>query len=170
MKKRKPIIGVMGPGKGAAPADEDSAYQLGELIAREGWILLSGGVALGVMYAVNKGAANAGGLTVGIIPRLDSEIADEVAIPIVTDMGSARNNINVLSSNVVIACGMGVGTASEIALALNDRARKPVILLNSTQSAVGFFKSFDTELIHVAKDAHDAIRITKQLLTEQNIL
>lgn len=44
-----------------------------------------------------------------------------VDIPIVTGMGSARNNINALSSNVLVAVGMGPGTASEVALALKVR-------------------------------------------------
>ena len=47
-------------------------------------------------------------------------MSEAVDLPIVTDLGNARNNINVLSSNVVIACGMGLGTASEVALALKN--------------------------------------------------
>ena len=55
-------------------------------------------------------------------------MAPDVDIPILTGMGSARNNINVLSSDVVIACAGGPGTISEVALAL--KAGRPVVALN----------------------------------------
>ena len=45
-------------------------------------------------------------------------MAEDIQIPICTGMGSARNCINVLSSDVVVACPGGAGTLSEIALAL----------------------------------------------------
>ena len=55
----------------------------------------------------SKGARVAKGLTIGILPTKDRAfISEAVDIPIITDMGSARNNINVLSSDVVIACGV----------------------------------------------------------------
>lgn len=40
--------------------------------------------------------------------------ADAVDIPILTGLGSARDNINALSSNVLVAVGMGPGTAAEV--------------------------------------------------------
>jgi uncharacterized protein (TIGR00725 family) len=56
----------------------------------------------------SKGAREAKGLTIGILPTKDrASISEAVDIPIITDMGSARNNINVLSSDAVIACGVG---------------------------------------------------------------
>jgi len=66
-------------------------------------------------------------------------------------MGSARNNINVLSSDVVIACGMGVGTVSEVALAL--KANKPVVLLTDHQESQLFFKSLSKDNRPLAKVA-----------------
>ena len=45
-------------------------------------------------------------------------MSDAVDIPIATGLGQGRNLINVLSSHVIIACGNGTGTASEIAFAL----------------------------------------------------
>jgi len=60
----------------------------------------------------------ANGLTIGILPTDDTNaISKAVDIAIITDMGNARNILCPLS-DVVIACGMGAGTASEIALAL----------------------------------------------------
>ncbi len=116
---RQIIIGVMGSGEKATATDIKNAYKLGDLIAQRRWTLLTGGRNVGVMDAVNKGAKSANGLTIGILPRENQkDISEAVDIAIFTDMGNARNNINVLSSDVVIACGMGAGTASEVALAL----------------------------------------------------
>jgi len=114
------------------------------------------------MKAVNKGAKEAGGLTIGIIPRQDSQIAEGVDISIMTDMGSGRNNINALSSDVIIACGMSAGTASEVSLALQSRASKPVILLNGTKESNAFFKSLRSELVQIAENPEEAIKLTKK--------
>jgi uncharacterized protein (TIGR00725 family) len=150
------VIGVMGPGAGASPEEIDIAYALGKLIAERGWVTLSGGRNCGVMDAVCRGAKSANGFTVGILPSEDATDASsflDLAIP--TGMGSARNNINILASNVVIACGMGAGTASEVALAI--KAQKLVILLKSTLEADVFFKSLDAENVITASNANEAI-------------
>jgi hypothetical protein len=160
----KIIIGVMGPGANASETNLQNAYQLGQLIAQEGWVLLTGGRNAGVMDAANKGAKAANGLTVGILPNNDTNnISEAVDIAIVTDMGNARNNINVLSSNVVIACGMGAGTASEVALAL--KGNKQVILLTDSEESKLFFRSLSADNIFIAKTAKAAIKIVKELLT-----
>ena len=122
------IIGVMGGGLANAKEMED-AYTLGALIARQAWILLNGGRNTGVMTSSARGASDQGGMTIGILPDSSTQEASEyIRIPIVTGLGNARNCINVLSSNVVVACPGGMGTLSEIALAL--KCGKPVILLN----------------------------------------
>jgi uncharacterized protein (TIGR00725 family) len=121
------IVGVMGGGR-ATPADEDLAYRLGALIARQGWVLLNGGRNAGIMAASARGAWEQGGLTVGILPDDHrGGCSPHVRIPIVTGMGHGRNAINVLSSDVVVACPGGAGTLSEIALAL--KAGRPLVLL-----------------------------------------
>jgi uncharacterized protein (TIGR00725 family) len=161
---RKILIGVMGPGSGASEVDRTNAYELGKLIAQQGWVLLTGGRNTGVMDAANQGAKAANGLTVGILPTVsDRGISDAVDIAIFTDMGSARNNINVLSSHVVIACGMGAGTASEVALAL--KANKSVILLSHPPESQQFFKSLSAERVFIAQTPVDAIAIVKDLLS-----
>jgi uncharacterized protein (TIGR00725 family) len=161
----KTIIGVMGPGSGATAKDKSLAYELGSLIARKGWILLSGGRSEGVMEAVNEGAKSASGITIGILPGNSKEDASPfVDIAIVTDMGSARNNINVLSSDIVIACGTGVGTASEIALAL--KAGKNVILLSENMESKKFFESIAKDHVFIASDPKQAIEIATKLLNK----
>lgn len=159
----KKIIGVMGPGERAREEVALAAYELGRLIAQEGWVVLSGGRNVGVMDAVSRGAKDADGLTIGILPTRDREmISPAVDIPIITDMGSGRNNINVLTSDLVIACGMGTGTASEVALAL--KAQKPVILLTENEEAKRFFKGLKPSLVFIAKDPGEAIRIAQGIL------
>lgn len=158
---RKIVIGVMGPGN-ASPTEAQNAYDLGFLIAQNHWVLLTGGRNSGVMQAASRGAKAGNGLTVGILPTADAHgLADTVDLAIFTDMGSARNNINVLSSNVVIACGMGAGTASEVALAI--KANKPVILLSNHQESQRFFTSLSAR-VFIAQTAVEAIAIIKDLL------
>lgn len=126
--KRRLIIGIMGGGT-VSPKVAQAAYQLGGMIAKQGWVLLNGGRNAGVMAASAQGAAEQGGTTVGILPDADtSRMADHIHIPICTGMGSARNAINVLSSDIVVACPGGPGTISEIALALKNG--KTVITLD----------------------------------------
>jgi uncharacterized protein (TIGR00725 family) len=160
---RKTIIGVMGPGEQATTHDLQNAYQLGYLIAQQGWVLLTGGRNVGVMEAASQGAKAAQGLTIGILPGNNtSGVSTAVDIAIVTDMGNARNNINVLSSDVVIACGMGAGTASEIALAI--KSNKFVILLNDDLNSKDFFQKLAPKNIYIAHSASDAIALTRNVL------
>lgn len=161
------IVGVIGAGRASA-RDEDNARQLGELIAREGWVVLSGGRNAGVMNAVNEGAKRvAGSLTVGILPTAESgegSVSEHVDIAIYTGMGNARNNINVLSSHVVVACGAsGPGTVSEIALALKAPQPRPVILLTDDAAAIAFFKNLGGALVTIASTPVAAIEIIRTL-------
>jgi hypothetical protein len=121
-------IGVIGAG--SCPTETAQVAEgVGREIARRGGVLICGGLG-GVMEAAAKGAKQAGGLTVGILPG--SSFADAnpyIDIPIVTDLGHARNALVVHSSRAVIAVTGGYGTLSEIALAL--KLNKPVIGLNS---------------------------------------
>lgn len=159
----KPIIGVMGPGQFASEKDEANAFELGQRIAQEGWIVLCGGRNAGVMDAVCKGAKSAGGTTIGILPGANRDgMSRAVDIPIVTGMGNARNNINVLSSDVVIACGIGSGTASEIALAL--KANKNAILLTEDETSQVFFKNLHSANIAIAASPSEAIALTRTIL------
>ncbi|MBE9099418.1 TIGR00725 family protein [Vacuolonema iberomarrocanum] len=136
---RRLIIGIMGPGEQASADLCAIAYDLGYHIATAGWVVLTGGRNTGVMDAACRGAKAANGLTLGILPGMDdTHLSPAVDLPIFTGMGHARNAINVLSSDVVVACGMGCGTASEVALALKNG--KPVILVRSDSVSEAFFK------------------------------
>ncbi|MDQ3805234.1 MAG: TIGR00725 family protein [Acidobacteriota bacterium] len=159
----KILIGVMGPGGGAGDEVLAAAYELGKLIARRGWVLVTGGRAAGVMDAASRGAKEAGGLVVGILPGEDAAGASEfVDIPVVTGLGQARNNVNVLSSRAVVACGTGAGTAAEVALAL--KARRPVVLLNASREAEEFFKSIGGDKVFVAASPREAVEAVKKII------
>lgn len=162
MATRAPIIGVMGPGVGATPQDCQLARALGEQVAAAGWILLTGGRDCGVMAAACQGARAAGGLTVGILPGRDrTGLSEYVTIPICTGLGIARNAVNILSSDVVVACGLGAGTASEIAMAI--KSHKPVVLLNGSPTARTFFQQLDPA-IGLAADVPSAIAQIRQFI------
>jgi uncharacterized protein (TIGR00725 family) len=118
MKRDRALqIGVFGA---SAPSGElyAAAERIGELIALEGATVVCGGLG-GVMEAASKGASNAGGMTIGVLPGADPGEANEyVSAAVATDMGHARNTIIVRSSDAAIAVGGGYGTLSEIALAM----------------------------------------------------
>jgi uncharacterized protein (TIGR00725 family) len=163
----KIIIGVMGAGEQATQRDCDRAYQLGQGIAQAGWVVLTGGRDVGVMEAASQGAKSVGGLTIGILPNAQASRSSAVDIAIITDLGNARNNINVLSSQVVIACGMGAGTVSEIALAL--KANKQIILLTDDILSQNFFDRLGGDQVFVAKDTDEAIALTKAIVTTNSL-
>ncbi|MDJ0783765.1 MAG: TIGR00725 family protein [Desulfosarcinaceae bacterium] len=159
---RRIIIGVMGGGSGS---DESLAMArtLGRQIATRGWVLLNGGRNAGVMAASAQGAAEADGLTIGILP--DSDAADAapcIQIPIVTGMGSARNLINVLSADVVIACPGGPGTISEVALAL--KYGKPVVCMGWTPGRL--FQTFEESgQLRTTQTPDETVALTARLLS-----
>jgi len=159
----KIIIGVTGPGLGASKTDTEVAFQIGKLIAQEGWVLLTGGRNQGVMDAASKGAKGVGGLTVGILPTADRKtFSRHVDIEIITEMKSARNNINVLSSQVVVVCGMGAGTASEAAMAI--KANKSVVLINQDETSRQFFQNIGGKQVTFVDTPEEVIEEVKRLL------
>jgi uncharacterized protein (TIGR00725 family) len=102
---------------------------VGRELAARGAVLVCGGLG-GVMEAACRGAKDAGGRTVGILPGTDRAAANpfvDIAIP--TGLGEARNALVVGAADGLIAVGGGYGTLSEIALAL--KAGKRVVGLDS---------------------------------------
>ena len=116
------MISVIG-GEACGPEALDIAERVGREIAQRGATLVCGGRG-GVMEAACRGAREAGGHTIGIMPGRGSDDSPPnayVEFPIFTGMGFARNVIVVLSADAVIAIDGSYGTLSEIAYALiND--------------------------------------------------
>ena len=113
----------------ATDAQRSAAEETGRLLAEAGAAVVTGGLT-GVMEAASKGAYEAGGVTIGILPGSDRREANafvKVAIP--TGMGEARNALVVRTADAVIAIGGEWGTLSEIALA--RKTGKPVVGLGS---------------------------------------
>ena len=161
MMNRKPIIGVMG---GALVSQEvyDMAFELGRLIAQNGWILLNGGRDAGVMRASAEGAKREGGMTIGVLPGDSKDQANSfIDIPIVTNMSDARNLINVLSSDIVVACPGSTGTFTEVAMALKNE--KIVILLNFSLGSLFKDMKLDGQLFEETSPSACVTRI-KSLL------
>src|SRR6185295_1232521 len=118
-RPQRPVIGVMGP---AACDDQiaELARGVGRAVAERGAVLLTGG-RTGVMEAACRGARDAGGLTIGILPGAvpaDSPLNPYVEVVLYTGLGEVRNWVNVCASDVLIAIGGGFGMLSEITLTL----------------------------------------------------
>lgn len=158
---RRPVVGVMGAGESASASDCALAERLGEEIARQGWVLLTGGRDCGVMAAANRGAKRVeGSLTIGILPGASGSVSPDVDVAIFTGMGNARDAINVLSSQVVVSCGAGgPGTAAEVALAL--KSGRPVVLVGAPPSAEEFFRGLGG-VIRSVQSAGDAIALIRR--------
>jgi uncharacterized protein (TIGR00725 family) len=124
------IVAVIGDGS-CSPETARLAEEVGRLLAENGATLVCGGLG-GVMEAACRGAKQAGGLTIGVLPGCGRRSANPyVDIPIVTGMREARNIIVVSSGQSVIAVGGRFGTLSEIAHAL--KLGIPVVGLESWQ-------------------------------------
>jgi hypothetical protein len=95
------------------------AQEAGRLIAREGWVLICGG-GPGIMEAACRGAKEAGGLTVGILPGFDAGEANAfLDVRLTTGLGYARNILVVRAADAIIAISGEYGTLSEIAFAFS---------------------------------------------------
>ena len=93
------------------------ALSLGRSLALLGAIVVCGGRG-GIMEAVSRGSAEAGGTTIGLLPSGDQSAANPwITIPLPTAMGHARNALVAVSGEAVVAVGGSWGTLSEIALA-----------------------------------------------------
>jgi uncharacterized protein (TIGR00725 family) len=112
-----PYVAVVGPGEATAE-QLAQARAVGARLANTGAVVITGGLG-GVMAAACQGAAEAGGVTVGILPGADRAAANRwVGIAIATGLGELRNGLIVRAADSLIAIGGAYGTLSEVALAL----------------------------------------------------
>jgi uncharacterized protein (TIGR00725 family) len=161
MPARRAIVGVMGSSV-CDTATYARAQRLGELLAQAGYVVLCGG-GTGVMEAVARGARAQGGTTIGILPgrsAAESPPNPYIDLPLFTGIFYARNLMNVLSSDVVIAVAGGLGTLSEIALAL--KCGKPVVRLASWEFQIAGFER--PEHLYEADTPEGAVERARALL------
>ena len=119
MSSRRRLVAVCGESDPQTSL-ADLAFELGHGIAERGAILICGGLT-GVMEHAARGARAAGGLTVGLLPGDEPDDAnDYIDLSIATGLGHARNAVLARTADGVVALGGGLGTLSEIALALRD--------------------------------------------------
>ncbi len=147
----KPIIAVVGPAS-CTENQADMAEAVGKMIAERGAIVVCGGRG-GVMEAACKGAASAGGTTVGILPGTDvSEGNPYLTVALPTGLGETRNALVARAGQAMIAIGGSYGTLSEIALAL--KAGRKVIGLETWSASDHAGREFG---LLTAKNALEAV-------------
>lgn len=154
-------VAVIG-GSTCTPEEARIAEEVGRRLAAAGAIVLTGGRG-GVMEAACRGAYEAGGWTVGILPGDEPQDANPwVMLPIVTALGEARNAILMRTAEAVVAIGGEYGTLSEIAFAL--KFGRPVVGINTWQAADGQGRGLP---IHTAEGAEQAVATVLNLLSGQ---
>ncbi|MGO8687582.1 MAG: TIGR00725 family protein [Candidatus Dormibacteria bacterium] len=125
---RAPLIAVCGA-TAADAGDIAVAEEVGRLLAGRGAVVICGGLG-GVMDGVCRGAAGAGGLSVGLLPGDDpAEANPHVGLVLATGLGELRNGLIARACRGMIAIGGGYGTLSEVAFML--RLGRPVCALGS---------------------------------------
>jgi uncharacterized protein (TIGR00725 family) len=139
----------------------DAAYQVGRAIAREGATVMCGGLG-GVMEAASKGAGEAGGTSVGIIPSDNPDQANKYCdVVVATGLGKSRDFLVAYSGDAVIVVGGGAGTLTEIAAAY--QADKPIVAVKGTGGVADgwagrYLDHRQTRLIIEASDPEDAVK------------
>jgi uncharacterized protein (TIGR00725 family) len=154
MRKQKYTISVIGA-RACGPKDARLAHSVGKMVAELGCVLVCGGLK-GAMEASCRGAKEAGGLTIGIIPgqeKTDANPYVDIALP--TTIGYSRNVIVAASADVVIALPGSYGTESEICYALVYG--RPVIDLGG----------WKIKGVRKAKNVEDARRMIKKILLKK---
>ncbi len=158
----------------------NAAAELGRAIGANGWELVFGGVAAGLMEILGQAAKKAGARVVGVVPKDSGEIemvagnCDEV---IVTDDMAQRKITMLRRGDAIIALPGGVGTYDEIFDALVGKHlglhKKPFILLNIDgyfQPLVNmidhgitheFIKPRVRQLIHLADSVNEAVEVLR---------
>ena len=149
---------MIGPGTRVADDLAHLAREIGRRLAEAGFTIVTGGED-GVMEAASRGARDAGGTVVGVLPGTDRSRANEYAdIAIPTGTGHARNLAVVASGDVVVAVGGEWGTLSEIAFA--GVIGRPVVAVR------GWRLDHSAELpggVHYADGAAEAVELAVQL-------
>ena len=154
--ERQPVIAVIGAGKCSRKLC-DMAADVGRYVAENGGVLLCGGLG-GIMEGAARGAKEAGGTTIGIIPsenKADANKFIDYVIP--SGFGQARNVLIVRSADAIVALPGKFGTLSEMAFALVSG--KPIVSVQAW--------TLGEEILQV-DDPIEAARIALELARKQN--
>lgn len=168
MPKRHQILVIGHDNHGFTPEHEKLAYETGAEIAKSGSVLITGGLE-GVMKAASRGAKEAGGITVGIIPQEDSSFANEYCdIVIPSGMGFTRDFLNALSADGIIIIGGGSGTLAETCAGYMHK--KPIVAIKNTggiadQFADKYIDSRQRVKIIGVSSPKDAVKVILEKIT-----
>jgi uncharacterized protein (TIGR00725 family) len=145
-------LAVVGAGS-ASPEICEVAEAVGKEAALRGWIVLTGGLG-GVMEAAAKGARDAGGMTLGILPGGDRNQANPyIHVAVATDMHHGRNAIIAHTADALIAVDGEYGTLSEVAFGL--KLGKPV---------VGLMTQWKVSGLLTARNPKEAVDLVAELI------
>ena len=151
---RKPVIAVVGAGK-CSKKLRDLAAEVGKYVAENDGIIVSGGLG-GIMEGASRGAKEAGGITIGILPSDNRDDANEfIDFVIPSGFGEARNILVIRAADAVIAFPGKYGTLSEMAFAL--QAGKPLISVNAWKLGEG---------IKVVETGLEAAKLAMEMVKE----
>ena len=143
-------VAVVGPSDTARAGDLERAREVGRGLAERGAVVLTGGMN-GVMQAAARGASEAGGTAIGLLPGPDrAGAAPENTFTLPTGLGELRNGLLVRAADAVVAVGCSWGTLSEIALA--RRTGVPLVLLDGWE--------LPADVGTIVADAAAAVRAT----------
>lgn len=159
---RKFQIGVIGYNDDrCTEVAKEIAYDVGKEIAISGSVLLCGGLG-GVMEAACRGAKEANGTTVGVIPQDNFSFANQFCdIVICTGIGFARDFIVATSSDAIIAIGGGIGTLIEMSVGYMIKKKVVAVSPSGGVSDIYAGKYLDERkrvLIDSAPDAKAAVQ------------
>jgi len=158
-------IGVVGGGvvdEGAA----EQAYLVGKAVAEADALLVCGGLG-GVMEAASRGASDANGTVVGILPGESKEDANPfVDAAVVTAMDHARNAVVARSSDALVAVDGSLGTLSEVALGL--KMGKPVVAVEADSEIREALQALEEENLHFADTPTEAVEAATALASSDS--
>ena len=151
MAARRVQVSVIGSGS----THEVAALELGRLLAERGCVVVTGGLDEVMAWAL-RGAREAGGTTIAILPGESHAAANEWAEHVVvTGIGHARNLAVAASGDAVIAVGGSWGTLAEIGFAM--RLGRPVVVLEGGPAVEGVPRAATpAEAVELALAALDA--------------
>lgn len=150
----------------------DAAYELGKLVGKEGYILITGGKG-GIMEAASRGAKEVGGITVGVVKGSKRYTANKyVDVEVVSGMeGCGEETMLVLMCDALIAIGGGAGTLQELSIAY--RNKKPIITLRGYEGwgerlKDSYLDTRNTIKIEGVNSIKEAFKTLKQVLNKDN--
>ena len=156
----------------------DGAIELGSMAAQRGHTIINGAGRTGLMGAVTKGAMQAGGKAIGVIPKFMIEHGWQhtgmTELVITEDMHERKDQM-ASRSDAVIALPGGVGTMEELLEIITWKQLglylKPIVILNidhyfdpllqqmSKAIEQNFMRNFHNRLWNVAETPEEAITL-----------